>query len=252
MLADLPSSGTNPQSLRLTLLNADSSQALRVAIWYNTPQRLDVYRAGVYIYPTNAKLDQQNFSYKKKDPNLPNDQFEPTLTSNSGANYYDRESQLLYVVVKGNVAVDIRAAPVVQVKLGRNRMKAGIIKNLYILLTCFFMALISFNAKNEFCLLGSKPVHFNDFFEKNLIQNLASLLNIDESRIRVVEIVNAAGGSRRRRRESDDKTMTVTIEIGDPPQPSIPYTPEDKFVPENSRLVKYCTLCINVFTSKFN
>lgn len=114
------------------------------------------------------------------------------------------------------------------------------------------MALISFNAKNEFCLLGSKPVHLNDFFEKNLIQNLASLLNIDESRIRVVEIVNAAGGSRRRRRESDDKTMTVTIEIGDPPQPSIPYTPEDKFVPENSRLVKYCTLCINVFTSKFN
>lgn len=138
LLADLPSSGTNPQSLRLTLLNADSSQALRVAIWYTTPQRLDVYRAGVYIYPTNAKLDQQNFSYKKKDPNLPNDQFEPTLTSNSGANYYDRESQLLYVVVKGNVAVDIRAAPVIQVKLGRNRMKAGIIKNLYILLILLF------------------------------------------------------------------------------------------------------------------
>lgn len=92
----------------------------------------------------------------------------------------------------------------------------------------------SLNVKTEFYLLGSKPVHFNDFFEKNLIQNLASILNIDESRIRVVEIVNAVGGSRRRR-ESDDKTMTITIEIGDPPQPIIPYTPEDKFVPENSR-----------------
>ena len=189
------------------------------------------------MYPTNAKLDQQNFSYKKKDPNLPNDQFEPTLTSNSGANYYDRESQLLYVVVKGNVAVDIRTAPVVQVKLGRNiEWKL----ELYSVFSWYpsIMVLIWFNAKNEFYLLGSKPVHFNDFFEKNLIQNLASLLNIDESRIRVVEIVNAAGGSRRRRRESDDKTMTVTIEIGDPPQPSIPYTPEDKFVPENSRLVQ--------------
>ncbi len=86
-----------------------------------------------------------------------------------------------------------------------------------------------------FYLLGSKPVHFNDFFENNLIENLASLLNIDKSRIRVVEIVNAAGNSRRRRRESDDKVMTVTIEIGDPPQPHIPYTPEDKYVPGNSR-----------------
>ena len=133
-LADVPSLGTNPQSLRLTLLNADSSQALRVAIWYTTPQRLDVYRAGAYMYPTNAKLDHQNFSYKKKDPNLPDDQFEPTLTSNSGANYYDRESQLLYVVVKGNVAVDIRTAPVIQVKLGKDRMKAETIKNLCILL----------------------------------------------------------------------------------------------------------------------
>ena len=85
------------------------------------------------MYPTNAKLDQQSFSYKKKDPNLPDDQFEPALTSNSGANYYDRESQLLYVMVKGNVAVDIRTAPVVQVKLGKKRMKAGTIKNLCIL-----------------------------------------------------------------------------------------------------------------------
>lgn len=86
------------------------------------------------MYPTNAKLGQQNFSYKKKDPNLPDDQFEPTLSSISGANYYDRESQLLYVVVKGNVAVDIRTAPVVQVKLGKDRLKAGTIKNLSILL----------------------------------------------------------------------------------------------------------------------
>lgn len=86
------------------------------------------------MYPTNAKLGQQNFSYKKKDPNLPDDQFEPTLSSISGANYYDRESQLLYVVVKGNVAVDIRTAPVVQVKLGKDRLKVGTIKNLSILL----------------------------------------------------------------------------------------------------------------------
>ena len=78
-----------------------------------------MYRAGVYMYPTNAKLNEQNFSYKKKNPNLPDDQFEPLLSSINGANYYERESQLLYVVVRGNVAVDIRTAPVIQVKLGK-------------------------------------------------------------------------------------------------------------------------------------
>ena len=107
---------------------------------------------------------------------------------------------------------------------------------LFILITfCKYKAFKSFNADTDFCVLGSKPVHFNDFFEKNLIENLASILNIDKSRIRVVEIVNAAGNSRRRRRESDDKEMTVTIEIGDPPQPHIPFTPEEKYFPGNSR-----------------
>ena len=135
-MTHLPSLGDNPQNLRLTLLNANSSQALRVAIWYNTPQRLDVYRAGVYIYPTNAKLHQQKFSYKRKDPKLPDDQFEPAVGSISGANYYDRESQLLYVVVKGSVAVDIRTAPVVEVKLGKNRGKAvGSFNKIFNLLT---------------------------------------------------------------------------------------------------------------------
>ena len=90
----------------------------------------------------------------------------------------------------------------------------------------FFFSVIYF--------LGSKPVHFNEFFEKNLIQNLASLLGIDESLIRVVEIVNAAGDSRRRRRDSDD-TITVTLEIGDPPQKKVPFNPEETYVPGNSR-----------------
>ena len=83
--------------------------------------------------------------------------------------------------------------------------------------------------------LGSKPVHFNDFFEQNLIQNLAALLGIDESLIRVVEIVNAAGDSRRTRRDSEDDTMTIALEIGDPPQKKIPFKPEETYVPGNSR-----------------
>ena len=47
--------------------------------------------------------------------------------------------------------------------------------------------------------------------------------------------MNAAGDSPRRRRDSDDDTMTVTLEIGDPPQKKIPFKPEETYVPGNSR-----------------
>ena len=47
--------------------------------------------------------------------------------------------------------------------------------------------------------------------------------------------MNAAGDSRRRRRDSVDDTMTVTLEIGDPPQKKIPFKPEETYVPGNSR-----------------
>ena len=47
--------------------------------------------------------------------------------------------------------------------------------------------------------------------------------------------MNALGDSRRRRRDSDDQTMTVTLEIGDPPLEKIPFKPEETYVPGNSR-----------------
>ena len=114
-----------------------------------------MYRKGVYLYPTNAKLDEQNFSYKKKNPNLPDDQFEPQLTSISGANYFARESQTLFVVVRGSVGLDIRTAPAIQVQLGEKSSKDNLDMAL---LNVFFISS---------CFPGSRPVHFNDFFEKN-------------------------------------------------------------------------------------
>lgn len=72
---------------------------------------------GLYINPTNAKLSGEEFTLKAKDPSLPNDQFEPKLSSFSGANYWDRDTNLLYVVVRGSEPIDIRTSPVIQVKV---------------------------------------------------------------------------------------------------------------------------------------
>ena len=59
----------------------------------------------------------------------------------------------------------------------------------------------------------------DDFFEENLVQNLAALLGIDKSRIRVMNVISA--DSSRRRRSTDD--MVVEVEIGDPPATTIEY-----------------------------
>lgn len=62
--------------------------------------------------------------------------------------------------------------------------------------------------------LGVRAVSIDDFFTKNLVNNLADLLGIDKSLIRVVDIISENG--RRRRRSSDDVAI-IQFEIADPP-----------------------------------
>ena len=57
-------------------------------------------------------------------------------------------------------------------------------------------------------------VSIDDFFTENLVSNLADLLGIDQSLIRIVNIVRE--NSKRRRRSSAD-VVIVQVEIADPP-----------------------------------
>ena len=62
--------------------------------------------------------------------------------------------------------------------------------------------------------LGIAAVSIDDFFTENLVSNLADLLGIDQSLIRIVNIVRE--NSRRKRRSSAD-VVIVQVEIADPP-----------------------------------
>ena len=62
--------------------------------------------------------------------------------------------------------------------------------------------------------IGVEAVSIDDFFKENLVRNLAGLLGIDQSLIRVVNIVSESG--RRKRRSSGDVAL-VELEIADPP-----------------------------------
>ncbi|CAH1775752.1 unnamed protein product [Owenia fusiformis] len=180
--------GTNPQKLRLHLLNTNSSSAVVVGIWYATPQRLDVYRNNLFIWPTNSKLKDGKFKLIAKDPLKPNNQFVPDLSSQvSGLNWMDSDLQTLYVLVRGPDPIEIRTMPVVVFSV------------------------------------DVPPVPLNKFYEKNTIRNIALLLKIPEDRIRFVNVVRET----RFKRSGTLNAMTIKLEIGDPPSPTINTPPED-------------------------
>lgn len=51
-----------------------------------------------------------------KDQSNP-DKFKPPLTAHSGANWFDPDLNMLWIVIKGDVEIDIRTTAVVQVSL---------------------------------------------------------------------------------------------------------------------------------------
>ena len=103
---------TNPQNMALHLLNADDDQAIVIAVIYNNPQRLDVYQDGQYVVPNNAMaLENGNLDYQTGTL----EDFMPTFSQSHGANYYDRDTKQLHILVKGGRPYEIRTTPVIQV-----------------------------------------------------------------------------------------------------------------------------------------
>lgn len=65
---DIYFTSTTPQKLRLMLLNAEPAEAVRVAIFYSNPQRLDVYVNNNLIGPTNAQWNTDKTDYTLREP----------------------------------------------------------------------------------------------------------------------------------------------------------------------------------------
>ena len=195
--------GTNPQSLRFQLLNAEETSRAVLGIWYASPQRLDVYVDGIYILPNNGAYEGNEFVWKN---DLTPEQYKPKVDSSLyGENFFDRATQVLYILLHGPKPVDIRTTPVVMVTF------------------------------------GVPAVTLDDFFEENLIANLVAFLDVEPSQIRIVDII-AEDSVRRRRRSSGE--AEVVIEIGDPPAESIE-TPEDEAVVVNATVAINATIGAN-------
>ncbi|XP_049710533.1 fibrocystin-L isoform X3 [Elephas maximus indicus] len=169
--------GTSPQNLRLMLLNVDDNKAVRVGIFFSTLQRLDVYVNNSLVCPKNTVWSPQQ---KRCELNrhLYTEQSLPTLNSTVlGENYFDRTYQMLYLLVKGTIPVEIHTVAVI---------------------------FISFQLP---------AVTEDDFYSsQNLVRNLALFLNIPSDKIRVSNIIR--GKSLRMKRS---RRLIIELEIGDPP-----------------------------------
>merc|ERR1712156_734650 len=132
------------------------------------------------IYINGMFMNPNNLDFESDSYNLlpPDDSFIPALTEPQGANYFDPNSGHLYLIVKGPSTIEIKTQPIVVLKLGMT-------------------------------------VPIENFFEENVVGNLAGLLGIDPANIRVTNIVRE--GSVGRKKRSTETVTGVDFAIGPPP-----------------------------------
>merc|ERR1719282_1405874 len=137
------------------------------------------------IYVNGLFMNPNNLDFSADDYNLlPPDPavHVPALTEPNGANFFDPGSGHLYVIVKGPAVVDVKTQPIVVLKLGMT-------------------------------------VDIENFFEEDVVNNLAGLLGIDPKNIRITNIVRE--GSTGRKKRSGDTLDELVVEIGPPPTTTI-------------------------------
>ncbi|ELK37593.1 Fibrocystin-L [Myotis davidii] len=169
--------GTSPQNLRLMLLNVKHDKAVLVGIFFSTLQRLDVYVNNALVCPKDTVWNPQQ-KHCEFNRHLHTEQFLPNLNSTVlGENYFDRTYQMLYLLVKGTMPVEIHTTAVI---------------------------FVSFQIP---------AVTEEDFYSShNLVRNLALFLKIPRDKIRISKVIG--GDSVRKKRSMG---LTVQLEIGDPP-----------------------------------
>ncbi|XP_066284016.1 fibrocystin-L-like [Branchiostoma lanceolatum] len=165
-------SASNPQDLRLHLLNTKEARGILLQMYYDRLERLDVYVQGEYITPTNGKLSSGQLYIKTQEKE---DTFIPPLPPNkTGVNYFDRENQVFYVVVTGEQLVEVRTVPTV---------------------------LIIMDVELEVVAVGDDEVR----------QKFADLLVVDVSRVRIISKTERNSRRRKRDLSGEVVTLQVEV-----------------------------------------
>ena len=184
-VVDLNFMATPPKNLRLGLQGGDTGRKILLKIYNPVPQLLKVSRIDSKSNGKKKDLTPGGYSKDLKPLSGTTKDFTPTLSSKPGSNYQNKLQQTLYLVIDDNqVMYDI---------------------------TVTDQVLMSF---------GFPPVDLDEFFEENIVSNLANFFGIPENEIRLVNVIREdtpIDGRResriRTRRQDIGKAIGVDIEI---------------------------------------
>ena len=169
---DIFLTSTPPDKLRFRILNADSTFKVRLSMYYFTCQRIDLYKNGQFMAPTNAEFVNGNMLIKDPSANL--NYYKPTYQNASGVNLFYKNDSKMYFAIDGTSVIDLKIAPVLYVTFG---------------------------------LPAVTPEAF--FNPATIVGNFALLLGVDASKIRRVSITRA---SKKKRSASGLISISITIE----------------------------------------
>ncbi|CAE7228301.1 Pkhd1l1 [Symbiodinium sp. CCMP2592] len=171
-----------PKHHRLFWFNDNADEAIRLDIFLTQPFRLEVYVDG-------ALLPEESFDTSQLDPPRL-----PELSDPHGSYAFDPHARRFYLVMKGGTFA------------GRPATTGGG----YVLLRMLQVVQISMQLS----------VKLADFDGPNIVNNLATLLQIDTSRIKIVSVQTAAqvagAGGRRLQADGVDLTFQIVEESSEP------------------------------------
>ena len=169
-------SSTPPIGMRFFLLNADPDERILVVFPYTVRQRIEVRHDGNFIIPQNMYEDKKGRLQYRISTNK--NEFIPTIANHSGSNYFDTNTGLLYLIVGGSKPYNVTMKPIILLGMGVS-------------------------------------VSVDDFYGKDVVSALATLLGVSQDRVRVVDAVNENDARRRKRSPGDN--IRIQLEISQLP-----------------------------------
>ena len=161
---ELATTGTLNKDIKLHMNRQPNTCKINLKIYTRRQNRQDIYVNGNLVLATNSALDSDgNLSFTP-----PTASHIPSISDVVGTNFFDRTAQILHVNIQGSDIVRIVVAKTLVV---------------------------------EFESTATELTADQLYASENLINYLASLLNIPASNIKVVNVVAEDGTARRRRRE---------------------------------------------------
>ncbi|XP_066939677.1 fibrocystin-L-like [Macrobrachium rosenbergii] len=175
---EMAMTSTPPQVLRFHLLHSDPSDKIVLRLFFPKTQRYDIYVDDVYVPPKNIDKSKYPGKYELMSDSGSNSAYVPQLTDPAGSNFLQRNEKFLHITLHGGHLYEIKTMPTVILNMG-------------------------------------VVVDPDNFYEEDIVNNMAQMLGVAPGNIRITNIVREDSGKRRKKRNT--VIYQFEFEISSPP-----------------------------------